>query len=31
MSFFKRLFGKAEKPMPREFTEQEHELDYEQK
>lgn len=31
MSFFKRLFGKAEKPMQREFTEQEHELDYEQK
>ncbi|MBS1635186.1 MAG: suppressor of fused domain protein [Bacteroidetes bacterium] len=31
MSFFKRLFGKAGKPMPREFTEQEHELDYEQK
>lgn len=31
MSFFKRLFGKAEKPMPREFTEQEYELDYKQK
>lgn len=31
MSFFKRLFGKAEKPTPREFTEQEYELDYEQK
>lgn len=31
MSFFKRFFGKADKPAPREFTEQEHELDYEQK
>ncbi|MBE8720838.1 suppressor of fused domain protein [Sphingobacterium pedocola] len=31
MSFFKRLFGKHDKPTPREFTEQEHELDYEQK
>lgn len=31
MSFFKKLFGKKEKPTPREFTEQEYELDYEQK
>ena len=31
MSFFKKLFGKSDKPTPREFTEQEHELDYEQK
>ncbi len=31
MSFLKRLFGKPEKPKPREFTEQEHELDYELK
>ena len=31
MNFFKKLFGKADKPTPREFTEQEHELDYEQK
>jgi hypothetical protein len=31
MSFFKKLFGKGENPEPREFTEQEHELNYEQK
>ena len=31
MNFFKKLFGKSDKPTPREFTEQEHELDYEQK
>ncbi len=31
MSFFKRLFGKAEKPTPREFTAEEYELDYELK
>lgn len=31
MSFFKKLFGKSLKPAPREFTEQEHELDYELK
>lgn len=31
MDFFKKLFGKSDKPTPREFTEQEHELDYDQK
>lgn len=31
MSFFKKLFGKSNKPEPKEFTEQEHELDYELK
>jgi hypothetical protein len=31
MNFLKRLFGKANKPTPRDFTEQEYELDYEQK
>lgn len=31
MNFFKKLFGKPDKPEPKEFTEQEYELDYEQK
>ncbi len=31
MNFFKKLFGKSEKPEPKEFTEQEHEFDYELK
>ncbi len=31
MNFLKKLFGKSDKPTPKEFTEQEHELDYEQK
>jgi Suppressor of fused protein (SUFU) len=30
-SFFKRIFGKAEKTIPKEFSELEYELDYEQK
>ena len=30
-NFLKNIFGKAAKPTPKEFTEQEHELDYEQK
>ncbi len=30
-NFFKRIFGKGDKPEPKEFTEQEHELDYELK
>lgn len=29
MSFFKRLFGKKEKPVEKEFTAEEHEKDYE--
>jgi hypothetical protein len=31
MNFLKRLFGKSEKPVTKEFTEQEYELDYELK
>lgn len=31
MNFIKKLFGKSDKPTPREFTEQENDLDYEQK
>ena len=31
MSFFKKLFGKAEKPAPKEFSEQEYTRDYELK
>lgn len=31
MRFLKKLFGKIEKPMIKEFTEQEHKLDYELK
>ena len=31
MNFFKKLFGKSEKTEPKEFTEQEYELDYERK
>lgn len=31
MSFFKKIFGKADKPEPKEFTEQDYELDYELK
>ncbi len=31
MNFLKRLFGKSKKPVTKEFTEQEHELDYELK
>lgn len=31
MNFFKKLFGKSDKPVPKEFTAQEHELDYELK
>jgi hypothetical protein len=31
MNLLKKLFGKTEKPEPREFTEQEHELDYDLK
>jgi Suppressor of fused protein (SUFU) len=30
-NFFKKLFGKPDKPEPKEFTEQEYELDYELK
>jgi len=31
MSFLKKIFGKADKPESKEFTEQEYELDYELK
>jgi hypothetical protein len=31
MNFFKKLFGKSGKTEPKEFTEQEYELDYERK
>lgn len=31
MNFFKKLFGKSGKNLPKEFTEQEYELDYDQK
>ncbi len=31
INFIKKLFGKADKPSPREFTEEECELDYDQK
>lgn len=31
MNFFKKLLGKSNKPEPKEFTEQEYELDYELK
>lgn len=31
MNFLKRIFGKSAKPIPKEFTGQEHELDYELK
>ncbi|CAM4245243.1 hypothetical protein [Zobellia nedashkovskayae] len=31
MSFFKRLFGKSETPIEKDFTEEEHERDYELK
>jgi len=31
MNFFKKLFGKAEKPQAKEFSEEDYELDYEQK
>jgi len=31
INFFRKLFGKSSKNSPKEFTEQEHELDYEQK
>lgn len=31
MNFFKKLFGKAEKPLAKEFSEVDYELDYEQK
>lgn len=31
MNFFKKIFGKSDKNLPKEFTEQEYELDYEQK
>jgi Suppressor of fused protein (SUFU) len=31
INFFKKIFGKSDKMEPKEFTEQEHELDYELK
>lgn len=31
VGFLKKLFGKPDKPVPKEFTGQEYELDYEQK
>ena len=31
MNFFKKLFGKSDKPKPKGFTDQEHEPDYELK
>lgn len=31
MNFFKKLFGKAEKQSPKAFTQEENQLDYEQK
>jgi hypothetical protein len=31
MNFLKKLFGKAEKPVAKEFSEEYYELDYERK
>ncbi len=31
MNFLKKIFGKSDNQEPKEFTEKEHELDYEQK